>query len=910
MKKPTVRFILLALVVMLLMGALVYRLGQLTIVEGSAWAASAERRSMKTVAVKGERGRILDRNGVVLAYDETCYNVQFLRDADNRTSYDSAVYTESLIKAIDIIESRGGTTVDTSYIVMGEDGELTYDWRVKSDAAIKARYKNFCEAMGLTIRDQNYIDDQNDVENPNDPSSWDLSKWPTAQYAYNYLRRVWYIPEEYTFDQAKKIISIRQEVNLNNYRAYEPITIAYDVSEEVVSEIMEHSDELVGVQVSQDTTRIYPRGTLAAHILGYMQQTAGKVSQSALLGLGYTSEELAPYYLKDDEGKYVYAENGEYMIDMTGEMGYSFDDFVGVSGVEATMEAYLTGATKPHQGTLEVEINMNGSVIRRLSETPATNGNDVMLTIDAEFQAVAQKTLENLIAKVAAEELALIEQDKDKPEDKRVYDGKDIDIAKTGAIVVMDPKTGEVLAMASYPTYDPNWFIQGLTPEQKEYLGLSAEPTEEAKATTPLRNKAISARYAPGSIFKMVTGIAGAAEQVVGIEEVVNDRGDGGYYYIYNEDGTVTKTNAPHCWLTHHSDHSNLTLTQAVAQSCNFYFCEIAHRLGIDMLNEWAGRFGLTKSTNIELTGEATGLCGGQDVLFDNDLTDAQGELSVSGQKTSLPFLIYKRLCERLSEYVSLRGMEIDDKAVSNCALRLMKLQDGAGLDGKGPDIRRIISEELGIPEGYTAAQPWTSEIVTLLNEIQWKPTLTIRAGYGQGTTLVTPIAVARYASAIANEGYVHDANIVDKVIDPEGALVEDFSAALSYRVGDEGAEWQALWAAVKAGMRGVVSVEDHGTAAKKFSETFINAGYLNRIAGKTGTAQIGLSSIDIEDTSWFISYTPREGEAELVVVICVPNGYSGSWSVSAAEEIYTYYFQKMDNAAAENLVDIDGNVP
>jgi len=896
-KKPIVRFVIIIILTFGLMGALVYRLGVLTIAEGSAWADSAEQRSTETIAVKGERGRILDRNGVVLAYDETCYNVQFLRDADNRTSYDSSVYTQSLIKAIDIIEAEGGSTIDTSYIVMGEDGKPAYDWRVTSDSAIKARYKNFCEAMGLTINDENY------KKNPKDSSTWDLSKWPTAEYAYNYLRRSWYIPEEYTFEQAKKIISIRQEVNLNNYRAYEPITIAYDVGEEVVSEIMEHSDELVGVQIAQSTTRIYPRGTLAAHVLGYLQQTAGTVSVSSLVAKGYTQEELEPYYLKDDSGAYVYSESGEHLIDMTA-MGYSYGDYIGVSGVEATMEAYLTGATTAHQGQREVEINMNGSIIREISSTGATDGSDIMLTIDADFQAVVQKELEDLVNKIEADEQALIERDENGD-----YAGKEIDTAKTGAIVVMDPQTGEVYAMASYPTFDPNWFIQGLTPEQAEYLGFG-EFSESAEDTTPLRNKAISARYAPGSIFKMVTGIAGVAEGVIGIDEQVNDRGDNGYYYIYNDDGTVTKTNAPRCWKTNHESHNNITLTGAVTVSCNFYFCEVAHRLGIDLLNEWAGKFGLTNPTNIELTGEAAGICGGQDVLFDNDLADSSGELSVYGQKTSLPLLIYNRLCERLSEYVSLRGMEIDDEAVSACALRLMKLQDGTGLDGKGPDIRRIISEELGIPEGYTAAQPWTSEIVTLLNEIQWKPTLTIRTGYGQGTTLVTPIAVARYASAIANEGCVYDANIVDKIIGSDGSLVRDINAALSYRIGDDSEEWQSLWEAIKAGMKGVVSAEDNGTAASKFSQEFIDAGYVDRIAGKTGTAQIGLSSIDIEDTSWFISYTPREGEAELAVIICVPNGYSGSWCVPAAEAIYTYYFNKMDSAAAENLVEIDGSVP
>lgn len=85
---------------------------------------------------------------------------------------------------------------------------------------------------------------------------------------------------------------------------------------------------------------------------------------------------------------------------------------------------------------------------------------------------------------------------------------------------------------------------------------------------------------------------------------------------------------------------------------------------------------------------------------------------------------------------------------------------------------------------------------------------------------------------------------------------------------------------------------------------------YLDRIAGKTGSAQVGTTSIDIENTSWFVSYTPREGEAELVIVICVPSGYAGVWSVSAAEEIYTYYFNKQDSAAPETLVDIGGIAP
>ncbi len=925
MKKPIGRFLIVAVVMLCMMGALIYRLGTLTIAEGQTWLEEASGRKVRSIAVKGERGRILDRNGVVLAYSETCYNVEFLRDADNRTDYDSAVYTESLIKAIEIIERSGGTTIDTSYLAMDENGEIVYDWGVTSDSAIRARFKNFCEAVGLNIqrRDPNYKD------YPNDSSKWDLSKWPTAEYAYNYLRRAWFIPEEYTFEQANKIISIRQEVSLNNYRAYTPITIAYDVDFEVVAEIKQHSDELVGVQVSQSTTRIYPRGETAAHILGYLSRTVDTVSVDTLLAKGYTEEELEPLYkyetTTDDDGNtvplldengdivYVYDEDGNHVIDMTASSGlaYSYSDYIGVSGIESSMEAYLTGATKEHQGVREVEINKNGSIIRELSQTSATNGSDVMLTIDIEFQAVCETALKNIIEKLSADEMDHMLQDiADNEAEGKVSEYADkldsIETAKTGAIVAMDPRTGDVLALASYPGFDPNWFVQGLSEEQAAYLN-----DEE---TTPLRNKAISAKYTPGSIFKMVTGVAGVAEDVVEIEELVNDRGDGGYYYIYttDEDGkeSVLKTNAPRCWdwQSGHVDHVNLTLTQALAQSCNYYFCELAYRMGIDTLNEWAGYFGLTSSTGIELPGEATGICGGQQVLFDNTLTNSDGVLSISGQKTSLPSLVYRRLCTLLRECMDQRMMEIDEDAVSACALRLMQIQDGMGLDGKGPEIRRIISEEIGIPEGYTQTQNWTSEIVSLLNEIQWKPTQTIRAGFGQGVSLVTPVAVARYISAIANEGTVYEAHIVDKIVDQEGDVVKEVEPVVVNEIGDDSAEWDAIWDAIKAGMQGVVSLEDRGTAAKKFSDEFTEL-YLDRLTGKTGTAQIGIASIDIENTAWFVTYTPRE-DPELVLVICVPNGYSGSWTIPAAEEIYTWYFNKQDSAAPETLAAVDGIVP
>lgn len=123
-----------------------------------------------------------------------------------------------------------------------------------------------------------------------------------------------------------------------------------------MSEIVERSSELVGVQIAQSTTRVYPRGETAAHIVGYLSRNADTVSAARLIAMGYTRAQLEPYYLKNDDGTYSMGDDGDYQIKMT-DMGYAYSDYIGVSGLEYTMEAYLTGATNEHQGKREVEIN-------------------------------------------------------------------------------------------------------------------------------------------------------------------------------------------------------------------------------------------------------------------------------------------------------------------------------------------------------------------------------------------------------------------------------------------------------------------------------------------------------------------------------------------------------------------------
>ena len=845
-KKPVSRLIRLALLLLAMMGLLVFQLFRVTIAQGESFAEEAGTLSARSVVIKGKRGDILDRNGLVLAYDEACFNVEFLRNPNRRTDYYSAVYTEALIKAIRIIEEGGCRVIDTSYITMDEAGRIVYDFGVTSETYIKSRYRNFCNVMGFNMPDKD-----------------DMSTWISAEDAYLKLRQSWAIPEELSFEDARKVFSIRQEVLLNNYRSYMPVTIAYNVTLDVVAKIEMMAEELPGLQTSQSTIRRYPYGETVAHIVGYCQKMS--------------------------------AENAEALL----EKGYSYSDYIGVSGVEATMEDYLTGATTEHHGSINLTVNSNGAVVNTVSVVPPTDGNNVTLTVDLPTQVVAAQALKDIISAIHEKELSRIYPNGDgvPAEQYAEYEEKygKIDLAETGAIIVMDVNTGEVRAMASYPSFDPNWFIDGLTDEQALYLyGDPDVDGDFADRTTPARNKAISMKLAPGSIFKMCTGLAGLMEGAIGLDETISDNSP--YVYINEETGEEVDTKAK-CWTTNPARHQDQNISRALTNSCNYYFYEVAYRLGIDKLVSWAEKLGFTSKTNIELTGETRGIVGGQAAMYDN--TRAYND-----QDTSIPLLVYRSLCRLLTGYQNIRGVEIDEEAISKCAQDLMVLQDGT-LKGKGGDVRQTLSKHLGIPDGISRAQGWDSEITSLLTELQWKASHTIRAGIGQGIMLVTPIEAVRYVAAIANGGTVYDAHIVGSVTSPEGSPILQTKPTVFNKI--EAPE--SYWDAIRQGMKGVVSPEDGGTAGQAFSREYDEMGYLELTSGKTGSAQVGGVTIDVQNTSWFVAFAPND-DPDIAIVVCVPNGLSGSSSAGAVEDVLTYYFTKLNSRASETLAGVNELIP
>ena len=861
------RFAILALVMLAMMTGLILQLGNLTLAKGATYASQAQSRSTETMYTTGARGRILDRNGIPLAYDKTSYNVQFYRDPERLSSDDSALYTESLLTAISIIEQGGGTIIDTSYIRMDENGQLKYVWGVDSADAIEARYRNFCNAMGFTIKNE------------------DMSTWITAEDAYRSLRKSWRIPDDLPFSQAVKIMSIRQEVNMNKWRAYEPVTIAYNVSMDVVAALDMRADELPGIQTTQSTSRVYPWGVTASHILGYLsRQVTDSMSENGMQRMGFDKSDY-------ESVKDIYSTNkdGETVVDMT-KLGYSYNDYIGIAGVEKTMEKYLTPSISKRRGTQTVEVNMHGTVTRKLESTAAVSGDDVMLTIDLPLQTVVEHALQNAIEKIHAKEVTKLAENEESYRKKRP--DLDIKMAETGSIVVLNVRTGQVLAMASYPTFDPNKFITGLTPDDVKALFGD-------DSNMPTLNRAIASRLAPGSIFKMTTGLAGLMEGKITTTTEIDDGGK----YTHFVSGDIVEVNAPSCWTDNPASHANRTISSALTVSCNYFFFTVADMLGIDKLNDWSTKLGLNTATGIELPGELESHVGGQSVLYDYTLP-------IDEQKSSLPNYVYNVLQNYLKQVLKLRSMEVDDTAVKTCAKKLLQLQKGSGTSQEfGPDIRRILSEELGIPVGITMTQSWAHDINSILTELQWKATMTIRAGIGQASTLTTPIAIARYAAAFGNGGTVFDVHIIDRILDENGSVVKQYEPQVYNKI-DAPDEY---WTAIRRGLEGVVSPEDGGTAVAAFSKEFLDekTGYYTLISGKSGTAQISASNnIDIENTAWFVTLLPRDNP-EIVIISCIPYGLSGSLAGGPAiEEITTFYVDRKNSSAKDNLVGVNGLVP
>lgn len=222
---------------------------------------------------------------------------------------------------------------------------------------------------------------------------------------------------------------------------------------------------------------------------------------------------------------------------------------IGKNGIEKYYDISLRGTA----GTSRVEANAYGRIIRELSRQEGRAGNDLVMTIDAELQKFATTRMGT----------------------------------ESAAATVLDIHTGDILAMVSVPSFDPNSFTTGIS--TKEWRGLQSNPKH------PLSNKAVAGQYPPGSTFKMIVALAALEAGVISSE-----------HKVYCSGSTKLGRHKFHCWKR--GGHGKLVLRQAIEQSCDVYFYDIARKVGIDKIAEMANRFGLGHTLDLDLRGERAGL--------------------------------------------------------------------------------------------------------------------------------------------------------------------------------------------------------------------------------------------------------------------------------------------------------------
>lgn len=381
-----------------------------------------------------------------------------------------------------------------------------------------------------------------------------ISEYPSAVELLSYMRTRYNIDNSYSAEEMRKIAGLRYSINVRYSINTADYVFVQDASMELITSIMEN--KLAGIEVTRAYAREY--GTeYAAHLLGYV-------------GL-MTQEEYEKYSLRD----------------------YANDAMVGKDGVEYAFEDYLHG----EDGTVEETRNASGTILSTVYTEEPVPGNHVYLTIDIVLQEQVERILDNGIRILTQERMT----EKGEQEAKGLWTFEDGFWEITGgAAVVVNVKTGEPLAIASWPTYDVTTIIENYSDL------LEAE-------NAPLFNRALMGAYAPGSVFKPCTAIAALSEGIVNTEEEIKCEG---VYTRYASEGY-----APECWIWssipgEHYTHGELNVTGALLNSCNYFFYSVGNFLGIDNLEKYARDFGLGESTGIELV-ETKGNMSSEDTHMD-----------------------------------------------------------------------------------------------------------------------------------------------------------------------------------------------------------------------------------------------------------------------------------------------------
>lgn len=489
--------------------------------------------------VEASRGIITDRSGRTLVTNQSTYSLTFdaslLKPGENQN--------DAILRLVTLCRDQGVAWEDNLPLSLDGAAHFTVDTLTDTQ---KSRFFSYLRDLkptrellaayvrqhpellkppkeGETALDPAAAKDTELLKQTNSAAltnSLLLNAGVTPVKLFDWMREDMKLSDNYSDSDARLILGVRYELKLRKLGANNN---AYVLAQNVdVAFCSLISDgQFQGAKIIRSSARQYAT-TYAAHILG----TVGGIS--------------------------------DYTDDLK-ERGYRMDDTIGLSGVEAAFEDYLRGA----DGKRMISVNSDGKVTGEYYSVEPRSGYTVELTVDLKLQQAVEDTL---AAKVAQ------------------LNQKDHLDSRGAAAAVVKVGTGEILSLASYPTFD-------LSTWRQDYAELSSDPA------TPMLNRAASSAYAPGSTLKPATAVAALESGATTPSETLFDTG----YWKYP---STTWNGGTWCWK--HSGHGKVNATTAITNSCNYYFAEMGYRMGLDTLNEYYSALGLGEPTGIEI-GEKTG---------------------------------------------------------------------------------------------------------------------------------------------------------------------------------------------------------------------------------------------------------------------------------------------------------------
>ena len=564
------RLYLLAFLLVLALAAYLFVLYDAQVIHYDEYAAQAIRSIVRTEKVEASRGIITDRNGKPLVSNRSTYDLTF--DAALLSPEDDS--NEAILRLVQLCQEEGVAWSDNLPISRYVPYRYTVD---QLDSQQKRRFLTYVKSLrpcGDALA-QYLLRHPEAVSTP-EPEPEEGAEVPetltpeeranrllerlvpgdltaellveagiTPAKLMDLMRGELNIPEDYTLSQARMVLGVQYELSVRKLDNYEAYVLAEDIGTPFISLLSDGN--YAGAKVTLSSVREYET-TYAAHILGYV----GKIG---------SPEEF----------------------DRMKEKGYEYDDLVGKEGAELAFDDYLKG----QDGWRMVATNNEGKVTGEFYSTEPEPGNIVELTIDLDFQAQVEGFLEETVTRLNA----------------------DGDEKRGAGAAVVRVGTGEVLSLASYPSFDLSTFRQG-----ENYAAVSSDPQ------APLINRAAVGSYPPGSTLKPFTAMAALLEEKVTLKEKIRDTG------IWRYPGDEANSYAK-CWKT--SGHGNLNVSGAITNSCNYFFAELGFRMGMDTLRERLLQFGLGEKTGIEIP-ETAGL------LPENPQGQNQAPWAAFGQSSQL----------------------------------------------------------------------------------------------------------------------------------------------------------------------------------------------------------------------------------------------------------------------------------